>query len=292
MTTAGEAFFRVEHGGEFVVDTPSGSVAVLGTCFTVTVGAGVTTVDVHEGTVELHDRTSGLRLHPGQRGHLGGGGPARLRPPAASSSGPPRTVAARPLTPDPSARGDQCFCMSDPRHLEAKQAMLDRWAAQCRIRADLPPLSDGPDDLAAIDEAMDQLGLTAGERDAFRDAAQETSRVGLARIHDIYTVATGESAAGLDLADLLEQIENSRALGEDARLRARLAQERAGHVPPRSDPAQMTPYEELYRLIIEAGDDLERRLAERLGTTRARALRLRYGGWPGPDFDWIGCPPS
>jgi hypothetical protein len=46
----------------------------------------------------------------------------------------------------------------------------------------------------------------------------------------------------------------------------------------------------MFRATIEAGDDFERRLAARIGEARARELRRRYGGWPGPDFDWFGCP--
>jgi hypothetical protein len=205
------------------------------------------------------------------------------------TSAPATSVAARPATSAPAPRGDQCFCLSDPRHLEADQVLLDEWASQCRVRADLPPLVD-EHDRAAIDEAAGMLGLGGDERRAFQAAAEDTSRAALARVRDIYTTATGDAAGTIAVEDLLEQIDATRTLGEDAHVRATLSRERAGRTPPQLDPGRMTPYEELYRLLITAGDDFERRLADRLGAARARELRLRFGGWPGPDFDWIGCP--
>lgn len=288
---AGEAFFRVERGGAFVVRTPAGEVRVTGTCFTVAVDEQLTTVDVHEGSVELADATSTVALAPGERGHLGGAAPARRRP--------TEPVAARvvspdhpgPATPAPQGRRGDCFCFSDPRHLEADAQLLDEWAALCRVRADLPPY--GLDtDLTAIEAAADQLGISGGERASFRAAALELTTANLARLREVYIAATGDEdgAASLDPDALAEQIVRTATLGEDARLRATLSQERAGHVAPPTDPSQLSPFEEMIRVTLTAGDDFERRLAARLGAARARSLRQRFGGWPGPDFDWIGCP--
>jgi hypothetical protein len=126
-----------------------------------------------------------------------------------------------------------------------------------------------------------------------RESGHETLRVADRRLREIYVAATGDAAGAtaIDQDAMVEQIELTRTLGEDARLRAALSQERAGHAVPPADPSAMTPYEEMYRELIALGDDLERRLAARLGAGRARELRLRFGGWPGPDLDWIGCPP-
>ena len=286
--SAGDAFFRVDPGGPFVVHTPAGEVRVTGTCFTVVVDGGRTSVDVHEGTVELGD--GGLVLGAGERGHLGGDAPARRRPaPRAAIAPAPRTEPAPAAARE--SRGDDCFCFSDPRHLEADQALLDEWAGMCRVRADVPPFVDG-DDASAVDAAADQLGLTGDERRAFHDAARELTDDAVVQIREIYVAATGdaEAAARIDLDSMFEQIDATRALGEDARLRATLSQERAGHAEPPADATRMTPYEELYRRLIAAGEDFEARLAARVGAARARELRLRFGGWPGPDFQWFGCP--
>ena len=289
---AGAAFYRVEPGGPFVVHTPAGDVSVHGTCFTVAVSDGVTTVDVDEGTVTLADDSSTIELAPGDRGHLGGAAPARRRPASVALARKP-AVGASTAAPVPVARpgSADCFCFSDPRYLEADQALRDEWAGLCRVRADLPPLIEGTDPVA-VDTAADQLGLVGGERVAFHDAAVELTTIGLARVREIYIAATGD-AAGADQLDVdaqVEQILQTAGLGEDARLRARLSQERAGHATPPVDSGTMTPFEEFHRLAIAAGDDFERMLATRVGVARAHELRRRYGGWPGPDFDWFGCP--
>jgi hypothetical protein len=288
---AGEAFFRVEPGGRFVVRTPSGEVRVTGTCFTVAVSAGVVTVDVHEGSVELADATSAVALRPGDRGHLGGAAAARRRPAPRPDVVAGRIAPLERTPPRTEARGDDCFCFSDPRHLEADQRLLDEWAGLCRVRADVPPfgLSGG---LEAIDAASDQLGLADAERVAFRDAALELTTDAIASLREMYVAATGDAdgAAAVDPDAMVEQILQTGTLGEDARLRATLSQERAGHAAPPTDRDAMTPFEEMFRATIATGDDFERRLAARLGAARARELRARFGGWPGPDFDWFGCP--
>jgi hypothetical protein len=288
---AGEAFYRVEPGGRFVVRTPAGEVRVTGTCFTVAVADGVTTVDVHEGSVELADAISTVALAPGERGHLGGDAPARRRPPPRSEAlAPPPRPSPAPV-PDPRAGRDDCFCFSDPRHLEADQALLDEWAGLCRVRADVPPALDR-DDVAGVDAVADQLGLTGTERSAFHKTAAEYTARGIAQIRELYVAATGD-ADGADQVEVdaqIEQILQTATLGEDARLRDRLSQERAGHLAPPTETDQMSPFEELFRLTVAAGDEFERLLASRIGADRARELRMRYGGWPGPDFDWFGCP--
>jgi hypothetical protein len=290
---AGEAFYRIEPGGRFVVRTPSGEVRVTGTCFTVAVADGVATVDVHEGTVELADATSSIALRPGERGHLGGAGPARRRPATRPDVGTTRVTSLDRTPARTDARDDRndCFCFSDPRYLEADQKLLDEWAGLCRVRADVPPFDlDG--DLDAIDAAADQLDLLGAERVAFRDAALELIAADVALLREIYVAATGDAdgAAALDAEAMAEQVLQTGSLGEDARLRAALSQERAGHATPPTDRDAMTPFEELYRVTVAAGDDLERRLAARLGADRAHELRARFGGWPGTDFDWFGCP--
>lgn len=292
--SAGAAFFRVEPGGRFVVETPSGQVRVTGTCFTVAVAADRTSVEVHEGRVELVAVGAGepVALAPGERGHVGGGAPARRRPIPLEVGEAPAAVAAAPdrsgRTLAPQARpADQCYCLSDPTSLEADQARLDAWATMCRVRADLPPLDE-----PAVEVMSDQLGLVGEERRAFAEAARELAVFGEARVREIYVVATGDQAGAptLDVDAMIEQIVRAAPLDDEARIRRLLSAERAGRQAPVVDPEQMTPLEEFFRLVVGGGDEFERRLAARLGAARARELRRRFGGWPGPNFDWLGCP--
>ena len=291
--SAGAAFFRVEPGGRFVVETPSGQVRVTGTCFTVAVAADRTSVEVHEGRVELVAAGAGepVALAPGERGHVGGGAPARRRPIPLEVGEAPASVAApdrRGRTLALQARpADQCYCLSDPTFLEADQARLDAWATMCRVRADLPPLDE-----PAVEVMSEQLGLVGEERRAFAEAARELAGYGEARVREIYVVATGDQAGAptLDVDAMIEQIVRAAPLDDEARIRRLLSAERAGRQAPVVDPEQMTPLEEFFRLVVGGGDEFERRLAARLGAARARELRRRFGGWPGPNFDWLGCP--
>jgi hypothetical protein len=93
---AGEVFYRVDHGGPFVVATPLGEVRVTGTCFRVevimkpskqsliggTIGAALAAavvVTVYEGGVVVAGRDGGTaKVSAGERASLsaGGGGPS------------------------------------------------------------------------------------------------------------------------------------------------------------------------------------------------------------------------
>ena len=286
---AGEVFLRVERGGPFVVRTPHGEVHVTGTCLTVVVEGPRTSVEVHEGQVELRDGRSTLALGPGERGHAGDGAALRRRPADPPRAGGLGMIPGRPALPD-DRRGADCICFSDPTFLEADQRMLDQWASLCRVRTDLPPaVLEG--DTTEADAAADQLGLTGAERQALIDAARELGAWAEARVRELYAATTGDAdASRMSLDAMLEQIVASSSPAEDARLRQQLSAERAGHRPVPTDHAAMSPVEELYRMMVDSGELFERRLAARLGASRARALRMRFGGWPGPRFEWIGCP--
>jgi ferric-dicitrate binding protein FerR (iron transport regulator) len=65
----GEAFFEVEEGSKFTVNTPNGSVAVLGTSFNVNIKDDVLIVGCKTGKVEVHDLAESQKviLTPGMQ---------------------------------------------------------------------------------------------------------------------------------------------------------------------------------------------------------------------------------
>jgi hypothetical protein len=120
--SAGTVFYRVEHGGAFVVKTPGGSVRVQGTCFKVEVedmrvskqgvtgavlGASVVAaawVTVYEGKVSLAHGGSEVALTAGQRGvSRNGEAPREVAP----EERPGSTSAVAAVAPPPSANATQ-----------------------------------------------------------------------------------------------------------------------------------------------------------------------------------------
>jgi hypothetical protein len=109
VQSEGNVFYRVEPGGEFFVDTPSGTVQVTGTCFRVEIqpmklsretalaaGIGavlatITVVTVYEGHVRLVNPRGSVALGAGHRGR------ADPTAPPTHDADPP--VAGSPTTP-------------------------------------------------------------------------------------------------------------------------------------------------------------------------------------------------
>jgi hypothetical protein len=89
---------------------------------------------------------------------------------------------------------------------------------------------------------------------------------------------------------MFQEVLRSADWNEVAVVRRRLARERAGLEAAPRDASQLSPYEELMRLLVGLGDELERDLAGQLGPRVARALRKRSGGWPGEALHMVGCP--
>lgn len=68
----GEAYFAVAHNNKkpFIVNTPSGSIEVLGTHFNVIADNGMTTVTLEEGRVRLHFGDREFMMKPGEQARM------------------------------------------------------------------------------------------------------------------------------------------------------------------------------------------------------------------------------
>lgn len=77
----GEAYFEVAHNESkpFVVNTPSGTIEVLGTQFNVDAQAEKTTVTLQEGSVRLHFEGREFMMKPGEQACMKKGGAIEIR---------------------------------------------------------------------------------------------------------------------------------------------------------------------------------------------------------------------
>ena len=159
----GAAFYRVEHGGPFLVSTPAGDVEVTGTCFRVSVSpigpAPFALVSVLEGAVEVHGGQGRLSLTAGQT--------ARLAP----------------------RRRPELTAPDEPGSMDELRARASRAEARLRELEDLlaqPPKEDAPPQRAALvlpwsslltvyGDALEKvsLSLPPGPRDGAVEVARD-----------------------------------------------------------------------------------------------------------------------
>jgi hypothetical protein len=151
----GDVFYRVEPGAKFQVNTPDGSVEVLGTCFRVSVepGAGAgepaTGVSVFEGRVRVVAGAGSMDLQAGESARLDARGVQRVErvstdvpddPTLGRGFGEPPGGRARGRDPDPLS--------ADVAHLRGELETLKREQAALEAR---------------IERARDQLARAGGE---------------------------------------------------------------------------------------------------------------------------------
>jgi hypothetical protein len=317
---AGAVFYRVNEG-PFLVETPHGLVRVQGTCFRVEVkdmkrfdrpnlsgaalGAALSAavvVSVYEGRVLLAKGSDEVALGPGESGQITAAGQPERRSPAASAGQSPsseRAALGRPSIPRfeetealrariaeqekelaelrataPLARkvGE-----SKKRYLEPDQAeLLDR-AARCEIAYDTPSVNG----FSAKD--TQSMGLAEGERETMNEVIKDLKTQVSADMRALYIEMSGDPATAdrLSPGSMESEIFSRAPEGARARARQQLAREKAGLVAPPADLAQTPVAERTMRLMMTIGDRYERKLAERLGPERARALRAKHDGWQG-----------
>jgi ferric-dicitrate binding protein FerR (iron transport regulator) len=290
----GAVFYRVEHEDRrrFAVMTPQGRVVVTGTCFTVVVLPTSTTVQVHEGSVQLHADHDVIELLAGER--------ARLTPDrivridriddltkdrgAASSGAHPEVSMAQPIVKARPA-------VAQPR-LIPDAATLAQWAEKCHVRADMPPFEElKPKNEAEWEAYTRSMGGTAAETEAVEAAFTSVEQRAFSKLHDLYVQTTGDkqSTGSLTLDRMLYEIARTAEYQEELEIYQKISAERAGlGVPPPLD--QRSNLEVLLREILAQGDAFETELARRVGPVRARQLREHNQGWPGEASEWEGCP--
>lgn len=319
--TAGDVFYRVERGGPFVVRTPVGDVRVTETCFRVEVrmrkqitsglvGAAIASavvVSVYQGRAVLAGQTRPVQ-------HVSAGESITLATSpsggvvATGAAGSAASVAARvdlgAMTTEQIVARDQAQ-VARIAQLEAKlqafevaaaaernmtfelrpdQAKLLEWAKTCTVGIDYPAL-----------DGETWIPIEAGGRYAEADvqgvneAFAELHREWIATVRAAYIEVTGDEvgARSMSAAAMASELRDKGGDDEIVALRARVAQERAGLLPPPAPGARMTALERYLRAYFALGDASEAALAKRLGAERAAAIRGEHWDSSGT---MSGCP--
>jgi hypothetical protein len=268
-----------------------------------TVGALVV-VAVHEGRVVASTDRGRVAAGPGERVTLQRGAPPRTGP---------ANVARAPLpdAPLPNASREELFARDLAQRqeiaaLRGRVASLEHmiqdgaggpgrekgWleptrddllamAGRCEVRFDSPPIF-GVEAPRVDDRLAASMGLTGPEREALVTAMREMHTSFAAEVRKLYVGVTGDAKGAESLAPdaMGREIEDKSPKGSGEAARRRLAQERAGLAPPPPSLDGLSPMERYLRLIAALGPELERRLGEAIGPTRAHELRAARNGWP------------
>lgn len=222
------------------------------------------------------------------------GAPERAvaRTPAAAAEGGPAVVVAEP-TPD--ADPDPEDPLAPPSHC-ATSVMRDdecsfvdpdedtlREMARCAIvRGEgltLPTPDDADSDFSA--EWVERAGLTEAEHEVLRGVAYEFGSKARAAAADIAVAGGAERgwAESATLATIVDRLVADADPTEADEAYAAIANERAGLQEPPAETG--SEVEQVLRLRAGLGDAFEAAVAQKLGDTRARELRLAADGWPG-----------
>jgi hypothetical protein len=325
--TAGNVFYRVEHGGPFVVATPAGEVTVQGTCFRVEVeqmkpvvaagiGAVVATtvlVSVYEGRVLLANEHGKTVLSAGEQASARSG----ERPTAASSMSAPGSFAALQQNPEQGITREQLLQreqlqraeleklrarvheleLAQPADAKGKKEErpffepskedLQALARDCKLKWDHPTISVTPSSLNPKRAA--EMGFSDQERaEVDRVAADENARV-LKELRALYIEVTGDKGGADSLAPqaLENEIMSKSPESVVQQVFFKLSHERAGL---QSTAQGTSAVERLMRLMTGLGDDYEQKLGAALGPDRARQFRAEHNGWDNRSQSSFGCP--
>jgi hypothetical protein len=165
---------------------------------------------------------------------------------------------------------------------------LARFARECRVRSDFPPFYKA--DTMQWDQGQSEAaGLSDDQLAAVNRVLEQLQREVVSELRALYIEAVGERERADDLSPeaLISELVGKSPADEDSRVKQRIAQERAGLVPPPADLSRASPLERFLRRRAGLGDETERRLAEVLGAARARELRGNGWGW---QQESVGCP--
>jgi hypothetical protein len=169
-----------------------------------------------------------------------------------------------------------------------REELLAR-AQRCEVAYNYPNL-DAPEPTKVGDGLAKRLGLSDTEREAVDEVMRELHAQVPADLRKLYAEMSGDAAtaARLSPAALLSEIFQKAPEETMSEARIQLSRERAGLAPPPARPGAGPVVERALRLMMGLGDDLERRLGERLGPERARALRGLRESWRSTS-SWSGC---
>jgi hypothetical protein len=275
----GDVFYRVDHGGAFVVAAPAGEVTVTGTCFRVALqGKSVEAayVQVLEGSVEIRNSAGKEALIAGEWGRLvAGRAPERMtrsaylpvaldapftRPHETTAQAQVATVAGVIEPPK------KIFLPTSEQRIELARTCRFRWGFPRHLnRAEVgappksPPMT--ADELAAVVRVLEDHRAEYFEQ-----------------LRGIYTEITGEHADPTVAAMALHhEIDDKGSRPEGKTARQRILQEWAGDVEPPPAGAAQSPMERFWRLQATAMDETLRRLTPVLGAERARAVMEASG---------------
>ena len=319
--TAGDVFYRVEHGGPFVIHTPAGDVRVTGTCLRVEVlmkprnqviisgaiGAALATavvVTVYEGHVIADSRGTHTDLVAGSRTTMGDTPPEA---PIAIATATREQLASLAMS-----RDEQIVKLeSRVAELEGKTGKR-HGAAFVRAQGEGIPYvpnddtEDGRpshdklvewakqchiqfDQPTAVPEDLAERGFQAGELDGYNATLAEVQKQWQGFLRALYIEATGDTSGADTLSDdsMRNEIVAKSPPGEDSQIRQKLARERAGLAQPPADLSKTSPLERMLRMQSSLGDLAEQALAKRIGAPRAH--EIRGDGW-GSHYEMSGCP--
>jgi hypothetical protein len=188
--------------------------------------------------------------------------------------------------------GDMAHEQSDPGHAwhDPSPETLKAWAGECHIRNDEPGLDRWQPQTSL---GKNERGLEPSELAPVNDVMAQLQKDWKVLVKQLYIEATGDvqGAETLSTEAMRREVEEKGAPGEHENILQRIAQERAGLLPPPTPEqlAKASPFERLFRAYLELGNKTEAALAKRLGPDRAAAIR--GDGW-GSRSDWSGCPHS
>ncbi len=285
----GHVFYQAAAEGAVLIHTPTAELELVGATLSVGVRGDLTDVAVYAGRVIVVGDDGRAVVEAGRQRRITtrGIGPDRA---AAWLAQPPRPLPRRPAIASQPETGDARCADEPPAYRPGEQALAD-WARECRLRFDVAPLGY---DAGMLEWFLDEIGAVEDERPRIAGAIGQIDAEADAAIKRLFIDVSGdETLASSSSVDwMFDEVLRSAADDEPARVRRRLARERAGLQPAPTDLRHVTPYEELVRILMRSSDQLQRAIARELGEARGDELRRRWGGWPGLRWDVAGCPPD
>ena len=173
---------------------------------------------------------------------------------------------------------------------DPSQELLQRFAEECRVRMDTPPVFRNEPRTLSEDDAH-TIGISENERTAIDKVFADQQRAWIGTLRQLYIEATGDTRAAESLSPgaMMDELQDKSGQLEQATIYQRIAQERAGLQEPPADLSERSPLERATRYLASLGDQIETRIADIVGGKRARSLRIHTEGW-GQRMETVGCP--